>query len=88
MLKKVFFVIWNIIKCFLLCFFGVFFCYEGILCLYEVIKFSISNETGAYYFTSIGIVEPDFAFLIGILFIAAGAWAIRKGRYVSKHLFI
>jgi len=88
MLKKVLFFIWNIIKCFFLCFFGVFFCYEGIICLYEVIKFSISNETGTYYFTSIGIVEPDFAFLIGILFIGTGIWGIRKARYVSRHLSI
>ena len=88
MFKKVFFFILNIIKCFFLCFLGVFFCFKGVLCLYEVFKFSISNETEKYYFTSIGMVEPDFVFLIGILFTGIGILVIRKAKYVSRHLCI
>jgi len=82
MLRKIFYFILKFTKGTGLLIFGSILFGKGFAYLYELITGGKENWLEPQYYFGIGLVNDDFAFVVGVLFFAMGIRFIYKGMCV------
>ena len=64
---------------------------DGVIYIYDIIGLCMEKEKSIFklgYYSKVGCVSCDFAFLIGLLFVIIGAYIIYLGAKIADRLTI
>ena len=83
--------LWKTLMGFIIAASGSILFANGTIYIYDIISLCIEKEKSIFklgYYSSIGCVSCNFAFLIGLLFVIVGAYIIYFGAKVADRLTI